>query len=205
MGEFSQPDTADTADTANDPSASSIQTIRAKMNDRVAQGQQAFPGGITIIGDSVSLATAGATQQVIGPADIVAEVGFDMFHGADTIASMDASGTLSEYLVISLAFNSHANSFPAIDSILQSLGPGYRVVIVTSSDDIGGMLELSAYLRTLDELYPFVTIDDWAQATKGRPDLMAADGFHPATDDAIDLYVSMLADALAIASTKPTS
>jgi hypothetical protein len=64
---------------------------------------------------------------------------------------------------------------------------------------------LTEYLRTLDDAHAFVTIADWAGTTRERSDLLAADGFHPATEEATKLYADLLFDALARASMKPTS
>ncbi|MDR1358284.1 MAG: acyltransferase [Coriobacteriales bacterium] len=190
---------------SNTESSEALEAQKELMRQQVAQGLQAFEGGIVILGDSVSLATAVDCQQQLGPVLIIAEVGKDMYAGMNSIQNQQANGTLDEYLVIALAFNSHANSIDCIDEILTSLEPGHRVVIVTSSDTIGGMNTLTEYLRTLDDAYAFVTIADWAAATRERGDLLAADGYHPATEEAIKLYADLLFDALAQASMKPTS
>ncbi|MDR1185220.1 MAG: acyltransferase [Coriobacteriales bacterium] len=193
-------------ESADTPEASeALEAQKELMRQHVAQGLQAFEGGIVIVGDSVSLATAADCQQQLGPVLIIAEVGKDMYAGMNTIQDQQANGTLDEYLVIALAFNSHANSIDCVDEILASLEPGHRVVIVTSSDNIGGMDVLTEYLRTLDDTHAFVTIADWAEVTRERGDLLAADGYHPATEEAIKLYADLLFDALAQASMKPTS
>jgi peptidoglycan/LPS O-acetylase OafA/YrhL len=164
-----------------------------------------MPGKITIIGDSVTLDAADPIQKATG-AYIDAAVGRSMRHGVSLIAEMEQEGQLDEYVVIALATNTHADSLDAAYEIIENMEPGHRLIFVTAYG-VGHaeMSNLSANLRVLPSIYPFVTIADWNSAIADKEDLLAADGYHCRGPEARSIYTQVIVDAIRTARSEPTT
>ena len=160
---------------------------------------------VTFVGDSVAFDPVVLLQNEI---DIYVdvEVGRGMRSGVDIIQWMDDSGQLGEYVVIALATNTHADSYDAAIDIINSVGPGHRLVFVTAHGVyFPEMQALSAELRTLSDEYPFVTIADWDLAIASRENELASDGYHCGTSESVELYVQVVLEALKAASLRGTT
>lgn len=161
------------------------------------------PGTVTVIGDSVTIYPAEGITANTG-AFVDAEVSRAMVNGIGIVDNYQASKMLGEFVVIALATNAHADSFESAIAICERLEPGHRLIFVTAHGT-PSMADLSAALRTLPDTYPFVTIADWDAAISGQDYLLAADGYHLGGQEAIDIYVNVVLNAIEEAKNKPTS
>jgi peptidoglycan/LPS O-acetylase OafA/YrhL len=169
------------------------------MTDRIKRGS------VTFIGDSVAVFPGSVIAEKTG-AYVDAEVGRSMESGVPLILSMQASGTLGEDVVVALATNTHVGSLAAARELCEQIAPGHRLVLVTSHGvGDGDMAALNAGLRELAAEFPFVTIADWDSAIASHEDWLASDGYHCGTQEAIDLYVQVVLDALDAARLRPMS
>ena len=164
---------------------------------------QVIPGTITVVGDSVAIMPASSITSLTG-AVVDADVSRAMVNGAAIIEEMDARGTLGEIVVIALATNAHPNSYESAVAICDNIEPDHKLIFVTSYGT-NSMENLSEQLRTLPSTYPFVTIANWDYAISGRHNLLASDGYHLNSQEAIDLYVDVVVKAIEEAKNKPTS
>lgn len=161
------------------------------------------PGTVTVIGDSVTIYPAEEITALTG-AQVDAEVSRAMVNGIRILEEYQANRMLGETVVIALATNAHADSFESAVSLCDMLAPGHRLIFVTGYGN-ESMDELANDLRSLPDTYSFVTIADWNEAVAEHDDLLAADGYHLAGQEAIDLYVSVVVEAIEEAKDKPTS
>ncbi|MDR2035796.1 MAG: acyltransferase [Coriobacteriales bacterium] len=159
------------------------------------------PGSITIVGDSVTIFPAEDLTRLTD-AVVDAEVSRAMVNGIRILQELQESRSLGEYVVVALATNAHADSFDSAVTICENLAPGHKMIFVTAYGN-ESMEELNAQLRTLPDTYPFVTIADWAAAISGQEHLLAADGYHLNGQEAIDIYVNVILNALEEAKHKP--
>jgi hypothetical protein len=167
------------------------------MADKVKQGSA------TLIGDSVAVYPSSAIADASG-ADVDAEVGRSMESGVPLILTMQANGTLGEDVIVALATNTHAGSLDAAVELCEQIAPGHRLIFVTAHGvGHGEMSELSAELRKLPERYPYVYIADWDAAIAPHEEWLAADGYHCAAQESIDLYAQTVLDALEAARKGP--
>ncbi|MCL2807259.1 MAG: acyltransferase [Coriobacteriia bacterium] len=159
------------------------------------------PETITVIGDSVTIFPAEELTRLTG-AFVDAEVSRAMVHGIGIMQDMQKNRTLGEYVVIALATNAHADSFESAVTLCEELPPGHRLIFVTAHGS-AYMEALNVELRTLPGRYPFVTIADWTEAISGQEYLLAADGYHLSGQEAIDIYVNVVVEAIEEAADKP--
>lgn len=161
-------------------------------------------GSVTVIGDSVTLGAVAELQQLTQGGSIDAEISRGMYEGSEIVSSLDAKGELGEYVVIALATNSHLNSYDAVEQIMSTVSPGHRLIFVTSYG-AGGNHELSEHIRTVATKYPYVTIAEWEYAIQGRDKFLSEDHQHLGTQEAVDIYVQVINEALFLASKKQAS
>ena len=162
------------------------------------------PFDVTIIGDSVTLASASSIQGLLGSAIIDATGSRSMTMGVNIIADYERDGKLGEYVVIALATNTHSDTSISAEKIVDSIGPGHRLIFVTGHGQ-PFMAPFADFIRQLPEKYPFVTVADWDKAISEHSDIMSADGIHPVSKEAKEIYAQCILDALYVAKSKPTS
>jgi hypothetical protein len=109
-------------------------------------------------------------------------------------------------VIVALATNVHQGSFEAARKLCEQIAPGHHLIFVTAHG-VGdpNMAAISVDLRTLPGEFPFVAIADWDNAIAAHEDWLAADGYHAATPEAVDLYVQIVLEALEKAKTLPLS
>ena len=167
-----------------------------------------FPG-VTIIGDSVCLGARKKLTEVIPDSYVDAEGSRQMWQGHRLLMQMQNNNTLREYVVVALGTNQNNNSLEYIDQIVWDLERGHRLIFVTpyngAMNETWNTYKIMQYLRTLTELYSFVTIADWAALAEAQPRIMGPDKIHIAgIPSAVNLYTDCIIDAINIASIKPS-
>jgi hypothetical protein len=195
------------------PLKPSIAVEVGELEERIAQARQGFDnqqassgalaGGITVIGDSVTLGAASTVNALTG-AYVDAAGDRQMGHAPDIIRDLKSKDMLGEYVIISLGTNTYAELMPeASAATIEAIGGGHRVIFVTPHGP--GLPGRAEFIRTLGDAYPFVTIADWDKAIQGKDNLLSADGYHCSLQESRDIYAECLSQAIVEASTKPTS
>lgn len=156
--------------------------------DHEAPGEQVAPDGsvdprrplgkqTTVIGDSVTLASAKGLLAVLPGIDIRAEIGEQMWDAPDVVGRLQASGELRPVVVIALGTNGDFNS-DTIDEVVEAAGPGHVFVFVTAHADRDWIPSVNAKLRGLSDDQRSVAVADWDAAASEVADF-ASDGIHP--------------------------
>ena len=167
-----------------------------------------FPGGVQVIGDSVCLGAARDLTKRIPNCKVDAKGSRTMGDGFAMVMKWQNSGKLKEYIVIALGVNVTNDVKKRIDQIIVNVKPGHRIVFVTPyngrlTGDTSITVKTANYLRTLPELYPFVTVADWAAMASSHKELMGTDKLHiGGSDNAIRMYTICIMQALFEASQK---
>jgi hypothetical protein len=178
-----------------------IAAARANMEARL--GGVALDS-ITVIGDSVTLGAASTVEEITG-ASVNAAGYRSLVDGPPLIEQLKAGGSLGEYVVIALATNRLGNSAESLQQIVDMLGPGHRLIFVTSYGIDEEFFGIDDLIRDLPNRYPWITLADWHAAINGREDLLSPDGIHCSSDEAKVIYAQTILNAIDEAREKPTS
>ncbi|MDR2686505.1 MAG: acyltransferase [Oscillospiraceae bacterium] len=177
------------ADAAHDPSLADSAWVPAVSI-------HSLPGGVSYIGDSVSLGADRFLRETIPNLLLDAEVSRTMRAGRALLREWQDDGSLREYVVVALGSNGYGDWKAQIDGMLDELPAGCRMVFVTpflgipdpGTDD----LEIAAYYRELARTLPYVTVADWAGVAAGRQELLAADKVHLAGNRGMQLFTDVV-------------
>ena len=153
---------------------------------------------VSVIGDSVTLASATSLQNLMPGIDISAEVSRSYFVGMSMTQEWAQSGRLRPYVVIALATNG-AMPMDAAEQIVQNCGPDRRVVFVTGFGPahITWIPQSNQTIHDIAAKYPDrVAVADWAAAIQPHQDLLAADDIHPGAEGGA-IFAQTVQDALA--------
>ena len=177
------------ADAAHDPSLADLSWVPA-----VNIG--AMPGGVSFVGDSVSLGAERFLRETIPNSLVDCEVSRTMRAGRALLREWQDDGSLREYVVIALGANGYGDWQAQIDAMLDELPAGHRVVFVTpylGKPDPGiSEREIAAYYRELARTLPYVTVADWAEAVEPHQDLLASDRTHLLGNRAAQLFADVV-------------
>lgn len=149
---------------------------------------------ITVIGDSVTLASVPALQNVSPGILVDAEVSRNMAKVPEISARLLDAGSLRPYVVISLATNSTVTE-QLIDQVIAAVGPDHLIVLVTGSADRSWIGPTNDQIRAAAGRYPNVVVADWQAAASANPDMMSRDGVHP-TVAGQELYAATVLEGL---------
>ena len=153
---------------------------------------------VTIIGDSVTLASAPALQEELPGALIDAEVSRSIRVLPSIAGQLDSQGLLREYVVVALATNGSIRDVD-VEDLLAALGPDRKIVLVTAfgpeqSHWIG---EANAQVAAAAAAHPEqIRVADWAAIASANPDVLAGDQIHPDGEGGT-LYAQEISRALA--------
>ncbi|KZM35298.1 acyltransferase family protein [Oerskovia enterophila] len=160
----------------------------------------AFPGPppgdqVTIIGDSVTLASAPALAAALPGALIDGAVSRQMKDAGGLVDAVRAAGNLRPYVVVSLGTNSTVDA-AMMDRVLATIGPDHTVVLVTGYADRSWVPVANAEMIGASQRFGNVVVADWSAAIAAQPTLLGPDGVHPAGEGTA-LYASVVAAGLA--------
>jgi len=147
----------------------------------------------TILGDSVTLASAESLLEELPGVDIRADVGEQMWDAPATVGRLRDSGDLRRNVVIALGTNGDFHS-DVLDEIRATAGPGHRFVFVTTHADRDWVPSVNAKLRPLAADHRHTALADWDTAASDVTDF-ASDGIHPGPQGA-DIFADVIGAAL---------
>ena len=164
--------------------------------------------GVTIIGDSIAMGAYRRLSESIPNCFIDNEKSREIWQGYNIIMGLQQSDSLREYVVVALGTNQHANSLERIDRIINDIKPGHRLIFVTpyngAMNELWMTYKIMQYMRTLPDIYPFVTVADWAALIKDQPQFLASDKVHiDITTAGAALYTQCIINAINEAAQKP--
>jgi hypothetical protein len=162
-------------------------------------------GGVTVIGDSVSLGAQPSLTKTIPDCYVDSKVSRPLSAGADILTGMQNRGELREYVVIALGTNGTNGYEKLFTQIIDALEPGHRLIIVTpfdgrSNENAAVVAKTAAWLRGLPGEYDFVTIADWNAKISSQVNLLANDKVHMGGGTSMALYAECVAEAVNAAS-----
>ena len=133
---------------------------------------------VTIIGDSVTLASAEAITRLLPEAAIDAEVSRSMLVAPGIIQTLAAKGRLRDVVVLSLATNTTLKDSQVAD-VMAAVGPDRQVVFVNAYGNRSWIKGTNRVLDRAAKDYPNATVADWRSAIAEHGEGLAADGVHP--------------------------
>ncbi|MET4223711.1 acyltransferase family protein [Oerskovia enterophila] len=154
---------------------------------------------VTIIGDSVTLASAPALTAALPGVLIDGAVSRQMKDAGGLVDAVRAAGNLRPYVVVSLGTNSTVDA-SMMDQVLATIGPDHTVVLVTGYADRSWVPVANAEMIGASQRFGNVVVADWSAAIAAQPTLLGPDGVHPGGEGAT-LYASVVAAGLAQAVT----
>jgi len=165
-------------------------------------------GGVLIIGDSVTLGARTNLTNTIPDCTVDATGSRQIWQGYNLLMDLQRRGRVPEYVVIALGTNGNANAPAKIEQIIADVQSGTRLIFMTPFDGRANSTWHSyrtmEYMRTLPEIYPFVTIADWAAIIEPESRLLGSDRIHIGGNrTAINMYTNCIIDAINTASGKP--
>lgn len=183
-----------------EPGAEPVPDIAPTPSEEPTPGPTVPPTGdnVSVIGDSVALASAPALEEQLPGIAIDAEVSRSIVAGLSLIQQQLDAGTLRPYVVLSLAANSEM-SVGQIDEVISLVGPERRLVLITGY----GPQRLSWIWASNESIHvaaqahkDVVEVADWATAIADHPEHLASDYVHP---DAVggSIFAGLVVDALA--------
>jgi hypothetical protein len=210
VSEASPPDIGE-AEAGNPPPAAGIsENALLPPNEDTAiapapvANSRGFIGGVTIIGDSVSLGAQSALTEAIPNLYMDASVSRPVSEGVEILAQLQDWHALREYVVIALGTNETANYKTLFTEMIELLNPGHRLIIVTPYDGRANeysqrVAEIADWIRELPEQYEFVTVADWAAQIAPHSDWLASDKSHMGGAKSRGLYADCVVKALEVA------
>jgi len=147
-----------------------------------AIAMQSVSGGVTFVGDSVSLGANKLLVSTIPDSTIDSTVSRSISQGTELIKEWAKNGSLQEYVIVSLGTNGYGDWKKQVDRLVEAIPAGHRLILVTpymgKPKEGYFAKEIAAYYRELAKTLPYVTVADWAKAAAAEPDMLAADRIH---------------------------
>lgn len=187
-------DSAQTGPSSEDPGSAPAGAGADPTEDSAAcTGQE-----VTIIGDSVTLASAGPLSQSLPGAAVDAAVSRSVYVGLPTLQAVDARVGARPCVVMALATNGPIET-GQLEEILSYLGPERGLVLVTGHGPARSTWidQANGSIQAFAQAHPDrVVVADWAGAVSDRSDLLVDDQIHPGPQGA-ELYAELVAGAVA--------
>jgi len=155
---------------------------------------------VFIIGDSLTQGARKEIANVIENSTIDSKEGRNMATGASILQGWKDSGALTydAIIVICLANNITGSTVRDAQAIVDMIEPGQSLIMMTGHG-LSSMAPANEFIRSLPNIYPFVTVADWDLTISQSPSLLAKDGIHIAKAQGNVLYADLIVRALEFA------
>lgn len=182
---------ASAAKLAKEQKAAAIKAKAAARRPKVITGKD-----ITLVGDSVSLASAPELEAKFPGIFIDAEVSRSMTRGGlETVERLLANKQMRRVLVVALGTNGYFGN-GTVPQLLREVGKNHDIVFVTAHAPVEWVAGNNRYIHEIAKQHPNVRIAEWDANISARPDILGPDGIHPGpTGGAI--YANSIAAAIA--------
>ncbi|MGG6839257.1 UNVERIFIED_CONTAM: acetyltransferase [Streptococcus canis] len=172
----------------------------------LAAGDANALSDVSIIGDSVALRSSAAFSKLMPQAQLDAAVSRNFSEAFELFTNQINSKSLSNTVVLAVGVNSLDNYAQDVQSFIEALPKGHRLVLVSpyNSKNAAQVAEARDYALKLPKKYKYVTIADWYKVAVEHPDIWyGSDGVHYSEDSqGAELYVSTIQTAIERAAKK---
>ncbi|WP_237243680.1 acyltransferase family protein, partial [Rothia nasimurium] len=198
-----QPTTASAAPSSSDsPSASAEPAESASPSPTSSTAPSAAVDGsqVTIVGDSVTLASSIALGEAMPQALVNAEVSRTSAAALPVVEQMVDSGQMREVLVLSVTANS-TFTVAQLEQLKASVSPnGERKIVLVTGVGPANLTWIEPSNQVIREFATqnpdTVFVADWQAAAKGHPEYLVSDGVHP-QNEGLTVYAQTVKDAVA--------
>ena len=161
---------------------------------------------VFIVGDSLTQGAKNEINKVVANATIDAQQSRGMGAGLQVIQNWDATGKLPDdaIIVVCLANNITDTTVQDAQKIVDMIKPGQSLIMMTGHG-LSNMADANAFIRSLPNLYPYVTLADWDLTIAQSPSLLGADGIHISKSQGNTLYADLIVRALEVTQPRPQS
>ncbi|MDW7798798.1 acyltransferase family protein [Streptococcus canis] len=187
---------------------SSLQQAQSNIDrtHTLAAGDANALSNVGIIGDSVALRSSAAFSKLMPQAQLDAAVSRNFSEAFELFTNQINSKSLSNTVVLAVGVNSLDNYAQDVQSFIEVLPKGHRLVLVSpyNSKNAAQVAEARDYALKLPKKYKYVTIADWYKVAVEHPDIWyGSDGVHYSEDSqGAELYVSTIQTAIERAAKK---
>ena len=168
----------------------------SEARDTSDSGPGKFPDGtdITIVGDSVTLASYEALSERFPGAYIDGEVSRHYEAALPILTQLRDSGQLGHYVV--LGFGTNGQAFPGqISEIKDFIGPDRTLILLDPYGMANGVPEAAAQVEEYIADNKDVYLAPWCHKAVEHPETLRPDGFHPEPEGAV-LYTDAVEEAI---------
>jgi len=159
---------------------------------------------VFIIGDSLTEGAKREIDKAIPNATIDGRTSRTMSTGVQILQEWKDSGILTDdaIIVICLANNITGTTQSDAQTIVDMVQPGQSLIMMTGHGR-SNMAPANEFIRSLPNVYPFVTVADWDLTIAQSPNLLSDDGVHIARNQGNVLYAELIVRALEVAKPRP--
>ncbi|WP_326504241.1 acyltransferase family protein [Rothia nasimurium] len=155
---------------------------------------------VTIVGDSVTLASSIALGEAMPQALVNAEVSRTSAAALPVVEQLVDSGQMREVLVLSVTANS-TFTVAQLEQLKASVSPnGERKIVLVTGVGPANLTWIEPSNQVIREFAAqnpdMVFIADWQAAAKGHPEYLVSDGVHP-QNEGLTVYAQTVKDAVA--------
>jgi len=152
---------------------------------------------VYVVGDSLTQGARKEIGKAIDGAIIDAEVGRNMTTGASIIEKWYDERTVPDdaIIVVCLAHNITGASVKDAGRIADMIRPGQSLIMMTGHGR-SDMQPVNEFIRSLPNVYPYITVADWDSTVSQSPSLLSDDMVHIARKQGNELYADLILRAL---------
>jgi len=150
--------------------------------------------GVTAIGDSIMVDASTDLEAMLPGIVIDAKVGQQLYQVQSTVPQLKANGDIGNRLILELGTNG-PYSTTQLETLLNSLGPMKRIVLVNTRVPRPWQTQVNATIATVAAHYPNATLVNWFADSANSPQYFYTDGIHLNPAGA-QYYASLIVQAL---------
>ena len=160
---------------------------------------------VFIVGDSLTQGARSEIEKIAGDkATIDGKTSRNMSAGVSIINGWETSGALTDdaIIVVCLAHNITDSTVKDAQKIVEMIKPGQSLIMMTGHGR-NNMSAINEYVRSLPNVYSYITVADWDLTIAQSPGLLSDDGIHVGKRQGNELYASLILAALEKAQPMP--
>ncbi|WP_067849066.1 acyltransferase family protein [Alicyclobacillus mali (ex Roth et al. 2021)] len=150
--------------------------------------------GVTAIGDSVMIDVEADLEKLLPGIVCDGQVGRQMYQAPQVVQALKAKGELGHIVILELGTNGPFSKQQLV-SLLQSLGPVQKIILVNTRVPRPWQNAVNQTLAQVAASYPHVVLVNWYQASAGHPEYFWPDGVHLNPTGAM-VYAKLVAQAV---------
>ncbi len=157
--------------------------------------------GVTVIGDSIMVDAAPYLRAMLPGAVIDAQIGQQLYQVQSEVPQLKKDGDVGDELIVELGTNGYFSP-TQLKSLLRSLGPMRRTVLVNTRETRPWEQAVNQSIATVAHSLPNTTMVNWYAISATAPQYFYPDGVHLDPQGA-QFYASLLVHALETPPSRP--